>query len=195
MGLSAPELTLLFDLWVAARRTGSILDEALAPTGMTATDYALYSLVQVTSPVTATKLSDVTGIPLQTISRMLRELEDAGHVDRFPNPDDARSTLVSLNRKGREVRKLAEPRFRETMAKLEAELATETEIVHWAIRYLNRALSRMQGEPVSSAVPEVAPSPHSIRYGGDLLTEEQGREVRMFINWIRQRDASQVSRW
>lgn len=189
MRLSAPELTLLFDLWVAARRTGSILDEALTSTGMTATDYALYSLVQVTSPVTPTKLSGVTGIPLQTISRMLRELEDAGHIDRFPNPEDARSTLVSLNERGREVRELAEPRFRETMARLEAELGTETEIVHWAIRYLNRALSQMQGEPVSSAATDIAPSPPSIRYGGAPLTEEQVREARMFINWIRERDA------
>lgn len=194
MRLSAPELTLLFDLWVAARRTGSILDEALTSTGMTATDYALYSLVQVTSPVTPTELSGVTGIPLQTISRMLRELEDAGHIDRLPNPEDARSTLVSLNERGREARELAEPRFRETMARLEAELGTETEIVHWAIRHLNRALSRMQGEPVSSGATDIAPSPHSIRYGGAPLTDEQAREVRMFINWIRQRDASQVSR-
>lgn len=187
-------LTLLFDLWVAARRTGSILDEALASTGMTAADYALYSLVEVTSPVTPTRLSEVTGIPLQTVSRMVRELEDLGHVDRVPNPEDARSTLLSLNKKGREIRRRAEPFFRETMDELEAELGPENELVHWAIRYLNHSLSRLQGEPFSGNGPgHTSPSPHTIRYGGQPLTEGQRREVRMFVDWIRQRDDPNVS--
>lgn len=186
-------LTLLFDLWVAARRTGSILDDALAPAGMTATDYALYSIVQVTSPVTPTRLSEVIGIPLQTVSRMVRELEDLGHVDRVPNPEDARSTLLSLNEKGREIRKRAEPFFRKTMDQLEVELGPENELVHWAIRYLNHSLSRMQGESIPVHAPgHMPPSPHTIRYGGQPLTEEQRREVRMFVDWIRQRDDPNV---
>jgi DNA-binding MarR family transcriptional regulator len=47
-------------------------------------------------------LAEIERIKRPTVTRTLRQLEDAGLVDRSPDPADGRSALVSVNAAGRE---------------------------------------------------------------------------------------------
>ncbi len=180
-------LTLLYQVWEAARRAGSIIDEALTDTWMTATDYAVYSLVEMAGPTTPTQLSELSGVPIQTMSRMLREMENRSHLDRSPNPADARSNMVSLSSKGLEARRGAAPAFREVMKTLDAHLGSDEEAVRWALGRLNYAMRQMTGDDIPDDTEET-PTLNTVRYGGSPLTGREAREVRDYIEWLRHRD-------
>lgn len=163
------------------------MDAALEPVAMNAGEYALYSLLEVMAPITPTRLSELSGIPSQTMSRMLGDLDAKGHLHRAPNPADARSTLVSLNRRGLENRAKASPHFKEAMNRVEAALGSDTEVIGWSMQRLNRALAQVQGEHTVD-LAHGAPPLEPIRYTGEPLDDDQLQEVREFIDWIRHRD-------
>jgi len=52
-------------------------------------------------PVRATDLADHVGLDVSTISRHLRGLEDAGLLERSPDPDDRRASLLHVTDEGR----------------------------------------------------------------------------------------------
>ena len=51
-------------------------------------------------------------MPLSTVLFRLRRLEERGHAERIPNPDDRRSYLVRLSPHGEKLLRKARPRFR-----------------------------------------------------------------------------------
>jgi len=53
-------------------------------------------------PLTPSELADIERIKRPTATRILRGLEEAGLVDRSPDPEDGRSALLSVNGAGRE---------------------------------------------------------------------------------------------
>ncbi len=53
-------------------------------------------------PLTPSELAEIERIKRPTATRTLRVLEEAGLVDRAPDPIDGRSSLVSVNSAGRE---------------------------------------------------------------------------------------------
>ena len=53
-------------------------------------------------PLTPSELAEIERIKRPTATRTLRVLEEAGMVDRAPDPIDGRSSLVSVNAAGRE---------------------------------------------------------------------------------------------
>ena len=55
-----------------------------------------------TGPLTPSELAEIERVKRPTATRTLRLLEEAGLVDRTPDPADGRSALVSVNAAGRE---------------------------------------------------------------------------------------------
>ena len=53
-------------------------------------------------PLTPSELAEIERIKRPTATRSLRQLEEAGLVDRTPDPADGRGALVSVNAAGRE---------------------------------------------------------------------------------------------
>ena len=49
------------------------------------------------------EIADNLGVTSQAVSKMVRELEALGYVDRTPAPEDARVRLVALSSRGRAV--------------------------------------------------------------------------------------------
>jgi DNA-binding MarR family transcriptional regulator len=47
------------------------------------------------------QLAKLRGVRHQSMSRTVMELEDAGHVERRPNPDDARGFVIEITEAGR----------------------------------------------------------------------------------------------
>ena len=97
-----PEGTnVLFDVWLVSRATFAVLDAALAPSGLTADEFAIYSVLRSTDAMTPSELARWMAAPLTTVSSYIKRFEGRGHVTRVENPDDGRSYRLQLTAAGR----------------------------------------------------------------------------------------------
>ena len=104
--------TILLDVFVTNQLRERLIAAAVEGTGLPPEDYPIYVLVGTEGPWTPTALADRTQMPLSTVLFRLRRLEERGHAERIPNPDDRRSYRVRLTRPGEELLAEARPRFR-----------------------------------------------------------------------------------
>ena len=88
-------------------------------------DYPFYVLIGAEGPWTPTALAGRMAMPLSTVLFRVRRLEQRGHAERVPNPDDRRSYLVELTGQGQELLRKARPRFRAFAEAVEARLGQE----------------------------------------------------------------------
>jgi len=86
------------------RTSRRLRQEAAAGEAGELTPTATSALVAVErhGPLTPSELADIERIKRPTATRILRGLEEAGLVDRSPDPEDGRSALLSVNGAGRE---------------------------------------------------------------------------------------------
>lgn len=91
-------------LRMAVVRTSRRLRQEAAGEGTELTPSAVSALATVErhGPLTPSELADVERIKRPTATRILRGLEEAGLVDRSPDPEDGRSALLNVNGAGRE---------------------------------------------------------------------------------------------
>ncbi|MEU5191626.1 MarR family transcriptional regulator [Streptomyces klenkii] len=88
------------------RRNRSALYDAVldaAPVGVDRQTYPVLSGLARLGPQTAARLADEVGIDRSGTSRYADRLEAAGLLARSPDPNDRRSTLLSLTPKGTEA--------------------------------------------------------------------------------------------
>ena len=71
-------------------------------TELTPTSVSALATVERHGPLTPSELAEIERVKRPTATRTLRVLEEAGLVDRAPDPGDGRSCLVSVNAAGRE---------------------------------------------------------------------------------------------
>ena len=84
------------------------------------TAIALLYYLTGTGPRRATAMASDTGLGPSGLSRQLAVLEDAGLVERTPDPDDGRAALVAITDRGREqVRAVVEQDAQRLAARLE----------------------------------------------------------------------------
>jgi DNA-binding MarR family transcriptional regulator len=91
-------------LRMAIVRTARRLRQEAAGAGaeLTPTAGSALATVERHGPLTPSELAAIERIKRPTATRTLRGLEEAGLVDRAPDPADGRSALVSVNAAGRE---------------------------------------------------------------------------------------------
>jgi DNA-binding MarR family transcriptional regulator len=92
-------------LRMAIVRTARRLRQEAAGAGgteLSPTAAAALATVERHGPLTPSELAEIERIKRPTGTRTLRQLEEAGLVDRAPDPADGRSALVSVNAAGRE---------------------------------------------------------------------------------------------
>lgn len=94
------DVSLLYDLFVASQRVRRVLADGMAGSGMRADEYAVYSLLFMHGPMTATEMARQLGLPLSTTLDYLKAMDAAGHLERAAHPDDGRAIHVALNSKG-----------------------------------------------------------------------------------------------
>ena len=94
-------------VWHLSLRWQVQLSRALAPLGITHTDYAvlasLRGLAQAGVQPSQRELADVSGLEPMYVSRLVRGLERAGLVERRPHPGDPRANQLSLTDRGDEI--------------------------------------------------------------------------------------------
>jgi DNA-binding MarR family transcriptional regulator len=82
------------------QRMVQLVERELAADGVDANGYASLSLIGVRGEMRLTEAADQLGMPLTTMSDVVRRLEGRGLVRRRPNPDDGRSFLFELTARG-----------------------------------------------------------------------------------------------
>ena len=113
--------TLLFDVWSLAGATRALLDDALADSGLSAEEFALYSLLHM-SGRTPTELATALHVPATTMSSILKRLDRRGHIRRRDHPDDRRSSIIELSPAGRAAHQKAGEAFLPVLERVEAAL-------------------------------------------------------------------------
>jgi len=129
----------LFDIWLASRATTALLDDALAASGLTADEFAVYSVLH-RGPVTPTELSTWMSAPLTTVSSYVKRFERRGHVRRSANPDDGRSYRLVLTRDGVRAWERAGTAFLPVLDGVRKELGAAEPAVAAALSALHSAL-------------------------------------------------------
>ncbi len=96
-----PEGTnVLFDVWLVSRATFAVLDAALAPSGLTADEFAIYSVLTSSGSMTPSELARWMAAPLTSMSSYIKRFEGRGHITRVANPADGRSYRLQLTANG-----------------------------------------------------------------------------------------------
>lgn len=94
-------------IWHLSLRWRGAVDRALAPLGLTHAQYALlaslYGLSQQGARPSQRELAAFSGLDPMYVSRLARLAEQAGQLERVPNPADPRAVQLTLTPGGRET--------------------------------------------------------------------------------------------
>jgi DNA-binding MarR family transcriptional regulator len=94
-------------LWHLSLRWRVALDRALAPLGLTSSQYAvlasLHGLSRAGSRPSQRELASFSGLEPMHVSKLVRALERAGLVERAGNPHDTRAVQLTVTARGVEV--------------------------------------------------------------------------------------------
>lgn len=108
----------------ASRALTRLYDEALAPAGLTTTQFAILRTLERLGPSSVTALAHATGHERSAMTRNLHPLEERHCIAIGAGPDQ-RSRAVSLTAAGRAAIAQAEPGWHEVQARVEAELGAD----------------------------------------------------------------------
>ena len=125
------------ELAIAARYGEELTAAELRAAGVDPAEYGPLSFIGVTQPVTRTRLAQVTGWRRTTLRDVLRRLIERGHVEERANPDDGRSTLLTLTPAGQDVFDRGKPAFHRALGRLDEALDNrldEHEEIVWKVR-------------------------------------------------------------
>src|SRR5512133_427834 len=117
--------TILLDLFRTNQVRERLIEASLAGLELPPEDYPLYVLIGAEGPWTPTLLAERMKMPLSTVLFRVGRLDQRGHVERVPNPEDKRSYLISLSADGQALLKQARPRFRAFAESVEERLRPE----------------------------------------------------------------------
>lgn len=181
-------LSIPFDIHRISRFVADLVQGSLEDQPIGGVEFALYSYLRLAGPARISEVAEGVATPLATTSKQIDRLEERGHVERIPNPEDGRSTLVRLTEEGVAVHRAAGPAFGAALRRLEAELGDAEEDVTWALTRLDHALRRVLDHEASDPIP-VKPR-HALGYDGPALTaseEDSVREHIGYLQWRRER--------
>src|SRR5690349_15552963 len=108
------------------RTARRLRQEAATETGgLTPTSTAALASIERHGPLTPSELAELERVKRPTVTRILGCLEGDGLVDRTPDPDDGRSSLVAINAAGRERLRRLRGRKHAYLARRMRELSAE----------------------------------------------------------------------
>lgn len=127
--------------YALSQQTGRLLDEHIDSTRMGGS-FAVYSVIGIEEPVTPTRLAEILGMPATSLSYVIRQMHERGHLKRVPNPNDGRSVLLKLTPKGRRVLDEALKGFAVAIGRFRAELEVEEPALLRHMEAMSAALER-----------------------------------------------------
>jgi len=118
MSDESQETCLCIDLRSAANRVTQIYDQAMAPSGISVTQFSQLHLIQSLGSPTLKELAKASGLDRSTLGRNIRVLESLGLVDIRAGKDDARTRRIIATGKGKNAFKRAIPLWHQTQTEL-----------------------------------------------------------------------------
>lgn len=138
----------------ATRRVTAMYDEALAPAGMTVTQFSILAMVAISGPRPMSTLADALGMDSSTLTRTLKPMIERGDLSVVPGAD-RRVKNVAITDAGKEAVGLAVPYWREAQKRVERALGGEVAELHALLRKVSSA-ARPAGSGASKE-PTVSP--------------------------------------
>jgi DNA-binding MarR family transcriptional regulator len=138
---------LLINTWIASELVNTVLSRNLAEDGIDTSFYGTLSVIGVWGPLTPSRVADLTGTPLTTVSDRLRRMVADGDVERVAHPGDGRSHHVRLTEAGDARWRQGWPALQRTIAQVEANLARPVDEVQDTLEDLIGALRKAATEP------------------------------------------------
>lgn len=132
---------MLFDVWLVSRATFAALDTALAASGLTADEFAIYSVLTSTDGMTPGELARWMAAPLTSMSSYVKRFEARGHVVRLAHPEDGRSYRLQLTPAGRLAHRKAGKLFQPVLDQVEESLDISASTARRALQSLHRAIT------------------------------------------------------
>ncbi|MCV2392899.1 winged helix DNA-binding protein [Actinotalea sp. M2MS4P-6] len=131
----------LFDVWLAARATTALVDDAVRASGLNADEFAVYSVLAATDGMAPSDLARWMSAPATTVSSYIGRFTRRGHVRRVPNPEDGRSYLVQLTEAGRAAHLDAGRGFLPLLDEVTRRLGPDADEMHERLAVLHRILA------------------------------------------------------
>ena len=138
---------LLISTWIASELVASLLERNLAEDDVHTGFYGTLSVIGVWGPLTPSRVADLTGAPLTTVSDRLRRMVADGDVERVAHPADGRSHHVRLTKAGDARWRQGWPALQRTIAQVEANLDHSVDDVEATLDDLIGALRKAASEP------------------------------------------------
>ena len=82
------------------------LNDASTGEGLTPTQYSVLALVRTRGPLGLAELAELEGLNPTMVSRVIRVLDDAGLIQRLPDPSDLRAARVEVTPDGEQVHEM-----------------------------------------------------------------------------------------
>ena len=120
----------------AARALARRFDEAFRPFDLTNQQFSLLMSLNRPEPPPMGPVADLLAIDRTTLTAALKPLERRGLVKVMPNPQDARSRVLKLTVKGKQLLTRAMPVWESTHAELDERLKGESESLRQALQAL-----------------------------------------------------------
>jgi DNA-binding MarR family transcriptional regulator len=98
-----PNRQLFLKAATTSQYVGQIVERRLEPIGLPAYLLALLTHVRDHAPVSPSKVSEASGVPMTTLRDNIQRLVDRGLVRRVTNREDGRSYLLVLTARGKTV--------------------------------------------------------------------------------------------
>ena len=132
-------LSLLFDLFAANQQVRTLLTRAMADTGLTADEYAVYSILFDEGPHAPSELARRAGMPATTMTHYVRAMLESGHVERAASSSDRRSYRLVLTPAGIAAHRRASQAFAEAHRRFIGALTVDEEEAGAVLRAIGRA--------------------------------------------------------
>ncbi len=142
-------------MWLAMRSTTSLLDAALAPTGLSADEFGVYSVLTSADTLTPTDLAIWMSAPPTTVSSYVKRIEARGHLTRERNPNDGRSYVLRLTAAGLRAHGAAVEAFIPVLQRIVGELDDDEPRVRRSLRTLRLAVEAARPADVAGQRVEV----------------------------------------
>ena len=155
--VTMPNRQLFLKAGTTAQYVGQIVDRQLTPIGIPAFLLGLLTHVRDHAPVSPSTVALASGVPPTTLRDNIQRLVDRRLVRRIPNPDDGRSYLLVLTRRGTAVTQAADPALLEAYLALEERLPRPLAEYEEVLDELTDALADTL-ESLREAVPGVTVS-------------------------------------
>ena len=159
-----PDRHLFLQIATASQYVGQVIDRELEAIGLPAYLLALLTHVRDHAPVTPSKISAASGVPMTTLRDNIQRLVDRGLVRRVKNTEDGRSYRLVLTAAGKRTIQAADPALLRAYVAVERRLGRPLEDYQRMLDEVVEALAGALNRPARRA-RRATPSPRASARG------------------------------